>query len=107
MTFGLVTGHAVPDMGPARRWRSGNVVEVDLEDILAEEAVAGIFGVTPKTLRNWATIGHGPVRVTVGRNSFYSRRDVRAWLGRVFMAADASMREKNPPRVDYSLDQAM
>lgn len=68
-------------------------------NIITEIEVAETFGISIKTLRNWATLGYGPTRVVVGRNAFYGAPEVRAWFQKLTAQAAANMKAK---RGDHS-----
>lgn len=51
-----------------------------LSDQMKHTEVAAQLGISPRTLDRWAALGEGPPRIKVGRQIFYRRASVRAWL---------------------------
>ena len=50
-------------------------------DLLLEEDVANAIGVTTQTLATWRCEGYGPDYVKLGKQVFYRRETLRAWVG--------------------------
>jgi hypothetical protein len=49
-------------------------------DILSPDQVAAALGINPITLRRWRAEGRGPPCSHVGRNTWYRRAALEAWL---------------------------
>lgn len=54
------------------------------------EEVAGIVGVTPFALSKWRSRGEGPAFFRLGKQYFYKKDDIDAWI-------NAAYASKNPP----------
>jgi predicted DNA-binding transcriptional regulator AlpA len=50
--------------------------------LLTRDQAAALIGVSPGTLRNWATQKRGPRFVRHGKNAMYPADEVAAWLQR-------------------------
>ena len=48
--------------------------------LLTDEEVAELVGVTIQTLAIWRSNGEGPAYVKLGRQVFYRRADILAWI---------------------------
>jgi hypothetical protein len=51
-----------------------------LEEFLTREELAAELRRSPRTLDRWYVLGVGPPRTPVGREIFYRRASVQAWL---------------------------
>jgi hypothetical protein len=51
-----------------------------LSEFLTKEELATELRRSPRTLDRWAVLGVGPPRTPVGREIFYRRASVQAWL---------------------------
>lgn len=51
-----------------------------LEEFLTREELATELRRSPRTLDRWDVLGIGPPRTPVGREIFYRRASVQAWL---------------------------
>jgi hypothetical protein len=51
-----------------------------LEEFLTREELAAELRRSPRTLDRWKVLGVGPPRTPVGREIFYRRASVQAWL---------------------------
>jgi predicted DNA-binding transcriptional regulator AlpA len=50
------------------------------EEFLSELETAKYLGITKATLVNWACAKKGPPRIKVGRQAFYRREALTAWM---------------------------
>lgn len=46
----------------------------------SRQQAEGLFGISPKTLANWASSGEGPRFRLVGRRCLYAVSDFKKWL---------------------------
>ncbi len=51
-----------------------------MQTLLTERQVAALLQISPKTLRNWRTLGKGPSWRKYGRFVRYDRQDVQLWI---------------------------
>lgn len=58
-----------------------------IEPLLAPRQVAAILQISPKTLRNWRSLGIGPTYRKYGRLARYDRQDVLHWMAQQALAA--------------------
>ena len=57
--------------------------------LLTIDEAAAVMRVTVGTLRNWRTLGTGPVSGKLGKRVFYREADVLAWVEAQFTDAAA------------------
>jgi hypothetical protein len=55
-------------------------METVLDSYLTEADLAKEIGRSPRTLARWRAIGEGPRYVRLGRQVFYRKTSVAAWL---------------------------
>jgi hypothetical protein len=51
-----------------------------LAEYVTEETLATELRKTRKTLRTWRALGQGPAVTMIGKDVYYRRADIRAWL---------------------------
>jgi excisionase family DNA binding protein len=64
-----------------RTGTDGTMLFENFIELLSVEDLAGLFGLAPKTIRNWVARREIPF-VTVGRKTMFRLRSIEAWLDR-------------------------